>query len=81
MKLSRFLCSAAFCAVAAFGAEDPSRQAAQAMREGRYAEAERIDCQLLQVAAEDASLRLNLGLALHFARKYNEALKEFSQFL
>jgi tetratricopeptide (TPR) repeat protein len=62
-------------------AQDLSRQGAQAMREGRFAEAERIYRQLATEAPSEPQWRMNLGLALHSEDKYAEALREFGRYL
>src|SRR5262249_26964079 len=68
------------CALAA-GAQDLLHQGAQAIRDGRFADAEHIYRQLLKSAPEDARLHMNLGLALHSAANYREALVEFDRYL
>jgi len=62
-------------------AQELSQQGAQAMREGRFADAERIYRQLLEVSPGESRWRLNLGLALHSAGKYKEAVPELEGFL
>jgi superkiller protein 3 len=62
-------------------AQDLPQQGAQAMREGRFADAERIFRQLIKESPADPRLHMNLGLALQSARKYPEAVVEFDQFL
>jgi tetratricopeptide (TPR) repeat protein len=62
-------------------APDLLQQGAQAMRAGRFAEAERIYRQLVKQSPDDARLRLNLGLALHSGKKYREALPELGRYL
>lgn len=76
MKL--LLCAALLCAA---NAQDLLQQGAQAMREGRFTEAERIYRQLTKESPDDPQLRLNLGLALHSGKKYREALPELQRFL
>src|SRR5262245_11941629 len=68
-----------FAALAA--AQDPSRQASEAMRAGKYAEAERIYRLMLKEDPANPHLHMNLGLALHSGRKYAEAIAEFKRFL
>jgi predicted Zn-dependent protease len=60
---------------------DLLKQGAEAMRAGRFAEAERIYRQLVRESPEDPLLRLNLGLALNSAKKYNGALPELERYL
>jgi tetratricopeptide (TPR) repeat protein len=68
-----------FASIAA--AQDLSQQGARAMRQGRFADAERIYRQMLEGSPRDPRLRLNLGLALHSAGRYKEAIPEFELFL
>jgi superkiller protein 3 len=58
-----------------------SEQGAEAMRQGRFADAERIFRQLVKEHPDEPRLRMNLGLALHSAGKYAEAIPEFGAFL
>jgi tetratricopeptide (TPR) repeat protein len=58
-----------------------SQQGAQAMRDGRFADAERIYRQMLKEDPNDPRLRLNLGLALHSRHRYSDAVPEFRAFL
>ena len=46
-------------------AQDLSQQGAQAMRESRFADAERIYREMLKSLPGDPRVHLNLGLALH----------------
>jgi superkiller protein 3 len=62
-------------------AQELSQQGAQAMREGRFADAERIYRRLVEVSPGESRWRLNLGLALHSAGKYKEAVPELERFL
>ena len=62
-------------------AQSLSEQGAQAMRDGRFADAERVYKQLLKETPEDPRIHMNLGLALHSGRKYREAIPRFEQFL
>jgi tetratricopeptide (TPR) repeat protein len=62
-------------------AQDLPRQGVQAMREGRFADAEGIFRQLINQSPDDPRLRMNLGLALHSAHKYQQAIVEFDTFL
>lgn len=62
-------------------AQELSQQGAEAMREGRFAEAERIYRQMLKESPDDARLHMNLGLALQSARKYREAIPELERYL
>ena len=54
-------------------AQDFSQKGAEAMRAGRFAEAEQIYRQLVQQFPSDAGWHANLGLALHSQGKYKEA--------
>ena len=58
-----------------------SEQGATAMKENRFADAERIYRQLLKEQPNEPRLRMNLGLALFSAAKYPEASDEFEKFL
>jgi predicted Zn-dependent protease len=62
-------------------AQDPLQLGARAMREGHFDEAERIYRQLLKDSPDDPRLHLNLGLSLHSAKKYREALPELRRYL
>lgn len=62
-------------------AQDLSRQGAEAMRNGRFAEAERIYRQMVKEAPQEPRLRMNLGLALLSGKKYREAVAEFERYL
>ena len=62
-------------------AQDPSQQAAQAMRAGRFAEAETLYRSLIKQYPNDSRLYMNLGLAQHSGRKYKEAVDSFQIFL
>ncbi|MEP7362162.1 MAG: tetratricopeptide repeat protein [Acidobacteriota bacterium] len=61
-------------------AQTLSEQGAKAMREGRYAEAERIYREMVKANPGEARLQLNLGLALYSAGRYEEALRELASF-
>lgn len=52
-----------------------SAEGAQAMRAGRFAEAERIYRQLVKQSPEEAGWQGNLGLALHSQGKYRQAVE------
>ena len=70
--MGRFLLT--FIAAAALvSAQDLSVQAAQAMREGRYAEAERFYRTLIKHDGKNARWYGNLGLALHSQSRWAEA--------
>ena len=58
-----------------------SQQGAEAMRKGRFEEAERIFRQLIKEHPDEPRLRMNLALALHSAGKYAQAIPEFNAFL
>jgi tetratricopeptide (TPR) repeat protein len=62
-------------------AQSLSQQGAEAMRRGRFADAERIYRQLIKEHPDEIRLRMNLGLAMHSAGKYADALPEFQAFL
>lgn len=62
-------------------AQSLSQQGAQAMRDGRYADAERIYRAMLREAPGDPRVRLNLGLALHSAGRYAPAIEQFEAYL
>jgi tetratricopeptide (TPR) repeat protein len=57
------------------------QQAARAMREARFEDAERIYRQLLKSSPNDPKLRLNLGLALHSRGDYAAAVPELMFYL
>jgi tetratricopeptide (TPR) repeat protein len=59
-------------------AQDPG---AEALRSGRYGEAEQIYRRMLKESPENPHLHMNLGLALHSGRKYKEAVREFEWYL
>lgn len=61
--------------------QDLSQQGAQAMRERRFADAERIYRELIKQEPANAGWQLNLGLALHSARKYAQAIPALNSFL
>jgi tetratricopeptide (TPR) repeat protein len=61
-------------------AQDLSQQGARAMRESRFADAERIYREMLKSSPDESRLHLNLGLALHSAGKYKQAIPEFDLF-
>jgi tetratricopeptide (TPR) repeat protein len=65
----------------AAAAQDLSQQGAQAMRDGRFADAERMYRQMLEGAPGDPRLHMNLALALHSGAKYKEAIRELELFL
>jgi predicted Zn-dependent protease len=68
-------------AAALLAAPDLLQKGAEAMRAGRFAEAERIYRQLVKGSPADPRLRLNLGLALHSGKKYSEAAPELERYL
>jgi predicted Zn-dependent protease len=61
--------------------EDPAAAAARAMREGRFADAERLYRGLIKDVPNEPRLQLNLALALHSGKKYADANLAFAQFL
>ncbi len=64
--------------------QDPamlSQQGAQAIREQRYAEAERIYRQLVKQDPANPAWHMNLGITLHSATRYAEAVPELQKFL
>ena len=75
--MNLFIVTLAFLAAA----QVLSEPGAQAMREGRFGDAERIYRQMLNESPGDARLHMNLGLALHSAGKYYEAIPELELFL
>ena len=62
-------------------AQDVSQQAAQAMRAGRYAEAERLYRQLVRQDPKNHGWHANLGLALHSQKNYREAAEAIERSL
>lgn len=70
-----------FLAVLLTAQEDPAAAAARAMREGRFADAERLYRALIKEVSNEPRLQLNLALALHSGKKYAEANAAFAQFL
>lgn len=72
---------ATFFAVALSPAQDLSRQAADAMRSGRFSEAERLYRQLVKQDPGNPGWYGNLGLALHSQNKYREAVEALEQSL
>ncbi|MEJ7608045.1 MAG: tetratricopeptide repeat protein [Bryobacteraceae bacterium] len=56
-------------------AQQLSAEGAQAMRAGRFADAERIYRQLVKQSPEEAGWHGNLGLALHSQGKYRQAVE------
>jgi predicted Zn-dependent protease len=68
-------------ALALLLAQSMLQDGARAMREKRFAEAERIYRQLLKVSPDDPRLWMNLGLALHSGGKYQEAVGELERYL
>jgi tetratricopeptide (TPR) repeat protein len=65
---------------ALLSAQSLSEQGARAMREGRFTDAERIYREMVKTNPGEARLRMNLGLALYSAGRYEEALREFAAF-
>jgi len=61
--------------------DDPAAAAARAMREGRFADAERLYRALIKQIPQEPRLQLNLALALHSGKKYADANLAFAQFL
>jgi predicted Zn-dependent protease len=61
--------------------QDVSRQAAEAMRAGRYTEAEQLYRQLIKVSPKEPGWHANLGLALHSQGKYREAAEALERSL
>ena len=64
-----------------FFAQSPSEHAARAMRDARFADAEKIYREMVRSQPDEPRLRMNLGLALHSSGKYAEAAAEFEKFL
>ena len=62
-------------------AQSLSEQGAQAMRDRRFADAERIYHEMVKAHPDEPRLHMNLGLAMHSAGKYREAIPEFERFL
>lgn len=62
-------------------AQTLSEQGAKAMREGRFGDAERVYRELVKQNPAEARLRMNLGLALYSAGRYEEALAEMGRFV
>ena len=70
-----------FAAAALTIAQDASNQAAQAMRAGRFTEAERLYRQLMQRDPNNPGWHANLGLALHSQMKFREAVEAIERSL
>jgi predicted Zn-dependent protease len=70
-----------FAAAALTIAQDASNQAAQAMRAGNFAEAERLYRQLMQQDPKNAGWHANLGLALHSQKKFRQAVEAIERSL
>ena len=66
--------AAATAFITALWCQDLSRQGAEAMRAGRYQEAERIYRELVKQSPDHAGWHGNLGLALHSQGRYREAI-------
>jgi len=62
-------------------AQTPLEQGARALREGRFTDAERIYRGLVKQHPEDPNLRMNLGLTLYSAGRYQEAIQELNRYL
>src|SRR4030095_11082978 len=60
---------------------DLSRQGAEAMRAGRYAEAEHVYRELTKQSPNEAGWHGNLGLALHSQGRYREAIQPLERSL
>jgi len=75
------LFSLLFLAALLTAQEDPAAAAARAMREGRFADAERLYRGLIKEIPNEPRLQLNLALALHSGKKYTDANAAFAQFL
>jgi tetratricopeptide (TPR) repeat protein len=60
-------------AYSALAGQDLSQRGAEAMRAGRFAEAEEVYRSLVQQFPSEAGWHANLGLALHSQQKYREA--------
>lgn len=58
-----------------------SQQGVEAMKQNRFADAERIYRELIKQNPKEPRLRMNLALALYSARNYAEAASEFETFL
>jgi tetratricopeptide (TPR) repeat protein len=63
------------------GAQDLSKQGAEAMRAGRFGDAEQIYRQLVRQFPSDPGWHANLGLAFHSQGKYKEAAEELERSL
>lgn len=72
--------TAALVGITIFG-QDLSQQAAEAMRAGRYADAERLYRQLVKQFPAEAGWHGNLGLALHSQKRYSQAIPPLEQSL
>jgi predicted Zn-dependent protease len=75
------LALAFFAAAALNFGQDVSQQAAEAMRAGRFAQAERLYRQLVQQDSKNPGWHANLGLALHSQMKYGEAAQAIERSL
>lgn len=75
------LLSVLLLAVALSAQEDSAAAAARAMREGRFADAERLYRALIKEIPNEPRLQLNLALALHSGKKYADANAAFALFL
>jgi len=62
-------------------AQTPLEEGARALREGRFADAERIYRGLVNQHPDEARLRMNLGLTLYSAGRYQEAVQELMRYL
>jgi predicted Zn-dependent protease len=72
----------AFLAAAAVTiAQDASAQAAEAMRAGRFAEAERLYRELLRKDPKNPGWHANLGLSLHSQMKFRQAVEAIERSL
>ncbi|MBY0507669.1 MAG: tetratricopeptide repeat protein [Bryobacteraceae bacterium] len=58
-----------------------SRQGAQAIREGRYPDAERAYRQLQKLDPTNPAWHMNLGIAYHNAKRFSEAIPELQKYL
>jgi len=70
-----------FAFAALIVAQDLSSQGAEAMRAGRFAEAERIYRQLIQQDPKDPGWHGNLGLSLHSQNRFREATEALERSL
>lgn len=68
-------------AVLLFFLQSLSEQGAQAMRDHRFADAERIYREMLKQQPGEARLRMNLALALYSSAQYREAATEFERYV